>query len=314
MEKKEYFLKKNNYDKVLTRLLGIIKKLNAQEKITKKALAKEYGVTQRTIQKDINERLSGFFPIIYENGYYRYKDGFDLKKLRNAEDIIILEMLKSISKSFGASFGTKATRMLDKIYNEDENFILSKMVIEDLGTHLEMVKSLQQAINDNKIIKFYYKKPRVIEPYKITIFEGFWYLYARDRGDRRFKTFYVKDIKNLSVSNDRFEIDKNKIEILKNAVNIWFEPDSKPFEVTFYADKSIAKYFFRKSFFNSQKILEQYSDGSIKFSIQATSKKAVLHEVKKWLPDLYILSPQSLKKEFVSMLQTFCDKQITFSV
>ncbi len=307
-------MKNKNYDKVLTRLIGIIKKLNAQEKITKKALAKEHGVTQRTIQKDMNERLSNFFPIIFENGYYKYKDNFDLKKLTNAEELVVLEMLKSISKSFGTNFEMKATKMLDKLCNIDENFILSKMVMEDLDTHLEMVKSLQQAITDSKIIKFHYKKPRVVEPYKITIFEGFWYLYARDRGDRRFKTFYVKDIKNLSVSNDGFEMDKDKIEILKNAVNIWFEPDSKPFEVIFYADKSIAKYFFRKSFFNSQKILENYSDGSIKFSIQATSKKAVLYEAKKWLPDIYILSPQSLKEEFVSMLQTFCDKQITFSV
>ncbi len=302
-------MKKNNYDRVLTRLLGIIKKLNAREKITKEALAKEYNVSNRTIQKDINERLSRIFPIIYEKGYYKYKDNFDLKKLRNAEDIVILEMLKSISKSFGASFGMKATRMLDKFHNEDENFILSKMVMEDLDTHLEIVKSLQQAINDNKVIKFHYKKPRVIEPYKITIFEGFWYLYAKDRGDERFKTFYVKDIKNLSISDEGFEIDKDKIEILKNAVNIWFEPDSKPFEVVLYADKSIAKYFFRKSFFNSQKILENYSDGGIKFSIQATSKKAVLYEVKKWLPDLYILSPQSLKEELVSMLQDFCNLQ-----
>ena len=307
-------MKKHNYDKVLTRLLGIIKKLNAQEKITKESLAKEYGVSKTTIQKDINERLSGFFPIMLENGYYRYEDSFDLKKLINAEDIIILEMLKSISKSFGVVFEMKAGKLLDKFYKEDENFILSKMVMEDLDTHLEIVKTLQQAITDRKIVKFHYKKPRIIEPYKITIFEGFWYLYAKDRGDRRFKTFYIKDIKNLSVCNENFEIDKDKIEILKNAVNIWFEPDSKPFEVVFYADKSIAKYFFRKSFFNSQKILEQWSDGSIKFAIQATSKKAVLYEVKKWLPDLYILSPQSLKEEFISMLQTFCDKQITFSV
>jgi len=307
-------LKNKNYDKVLTRLLGVIKKLNAQERITKKALAKEYGVSTRTIQKDINERLSEFFPIIFKNGYYRYEDNFDLKKLINAEDIIILEMLKSISKSFGNDFEIKAGKILDKFYNEDENFILSKIVMEDLDTHLETVKSLQQAISDKKIVKFYYKKPRVVESYKITIFEGFWYLYAKDKDDGRFKTFYIKDIKNLFVIDENFEIDKNKMEILKNAVNIWFEPDSKSFEVILYADKSIAKYFFRKSFFNSQKILESYSDGSIKFSIQSTSKKAVLYEVKKWLPDLYILSPQSLKEEFVSTLRTFCDKQSIFLV
>ncbi len=306
-------MKNKNYDKVLTRLIGIIKKLNAQEKITKKSLAKEYGVTQRTIQKDINERLSNFFPIIFENGYYKYKDNFNLKKLTNAEELVVLEMLKSISKSFGTNFEMKAAKMLDKLYNEDENFILSKMIMEDLGAHLEIIQSLQQAITDKKTVKFYYKKSRIAEPYKITIFEGFWYLYAKDIGDERFKTFYIKDIKNLSVCNENFEMDRNNMEILKNAVNIWFEPDSKPFEVMLYADKSIAKYFFRKSFFNSQKILENYSDGSIKFSIQTTSKKAVLYEIKKWLPDLYILSPQSLKEELISILQIFCDKQITFS-
>ena len=313
-EQKEYFLKNSSYDKAMYRLVGILKKLNTKEKVTKEALAKEYNVSIRTIQKDINERLSRIFPIICERGVYRYKDNFDLKKLINAEELVILEMLKSISKSFGANFEMKATKMLDKFYKEDENFILSKMVMEDLDTHLEIVQSLQQAITDKKTVKFYYKKSRIAEPYKITIFEGFWYLYAKDRGDGRFKTFYIKDIKNLSVCNENFEIDKDKMEILKNAVNIWFEPDSKPFKVTFYADKSIAKYFFRKSFFNSQKILENYSDGSIKFSIQATSKKAVLYEVKKWLPDLYILSPLSLQKEFISMLRVFCDKQTISSV
>ena len=291
------------------RLVGILQKLNSKEKVTKEALAKEYSVSTRTIQKDINERLSRIFPIICERGVYRFEDNFDLKKLINAEELVVLEMLKSISKSFGVIFEMKAGKLLDKFYKEDENFILSKMVMEDLDTHLEIVKTLQQAITDRKIVKFHYKKPRIIEPYKITIFEGFWYLYAKDRGDRRFKTFYIKDIKNLSVCNENFEIDKDKIEILKNAVNIWFEPDNKPFEVILYADKSIAKYFFRKSFFNSQKILKQCSDGSIKFAIQATSKKAVLYEVKKWLPDLYILSPQSLKEEFVSMVQDFYNLQ-----
>ncbi len=307
-------MKNSSYDKAMYRLVGILKKLNNQEKVTKKELAKEYGVSERTIQTDINQRLSRIFPIKLEKGVYRYKDNFDLKKLINAEELVILEMLKSISKSFGTNFEMKATKMLDKFCNIDENFILSKMIMEDLDTHLEIVKILQKAIIDNKIIKFYYKKPRIAEPYKITIFEGFWYLYAKDKGDERFKTFYIKDIKNLFVIDENFEIDKNKMEILKNAVNIWFEANSKPFEVVLYADKSIAKYFFRKSFFNTQEILENYSDGSVKFSIQATSKKAVLYEVKKWLPDLYILSPYSLQKELISMLRVFCDKQSTFSV
>ena len=62
-----------------------------------------------------------------------------------------------------------------------------------------LIKSLQDAIINFNQIEFYYKsKYRVIEPYKITTFDGYWYLYGKDITQNKLKTFYIKDINNLN--------------------------------------------------------------------------------------------------------------------
>jgi predicted DNA-binding transcriptional regulator YafY len=294
--------KKHDYDKILFRLLGIIKKLNSGEEVTKKELSLEYNVSEKTIQKDLNQRLGNIFPIERKNGKYSFKEGYRLDKQMDPESILVIDILKGISKSFGDYFKEKSEKIFNNIAKADENFLLSKMVVEDLSLYTELVQILQEAIEKRVEIELYYKEKRVLQPYKITIFEGFWYLYAKDLKDGRFKTFYIKDMKNLVLTDRVFEVDKEKMSKLENAVNIWFEPDNDLFEVVLHANANIAKYFMRKSFFKTQKILEKRDDGSLVFSIQTTSKTAILFEVKKWIPDLIIISPEHLVKDFVSLL------------
>ena len=51
------------HDTIATRLSLILTKFNNGEKLTVDELVKEFGVTKRTIQRDINERLSNI-PIV----------------------------------------------------------------------------------------------------------------------------------------------------------------------------------------------------------------------------------------------------------
>lgn len=294
--------KKHDYDKILFRLLGIIKKLNSGEEVTKKELSIEYNVSEKTIQKDLNQRLGKIFPIVRRRGRYSFEVGYRLDKQMDTEGILVIEILKGISKSFGTIFEEKSKKIFNKIVNVDENFILSKMVVEDLSLYANHLKILQNAIENSVEIELYYKEKRVLQPYRITVFEGFWYLYAKDLKDGRFKTFYIKDIKNLVLSDRVYEVDEEKMSKLENAINIWFEPDNDLFEVILHANANIAKYFMRKSFFKTQKILEKRDDGSLVFSIQTTSKTAILFEVKKWIPDLIIISPNYLVKDFILLL------------
>ena len=73
-----------SHDKIATRLACILTKLNNGERFTVEELAKEFEVTTRTIQRDLNERLI-YLPIIKEHNHY-FMDAYALGKL-NFEDI-----------------------------------------------------------------------------------------------------------------------------------------------------------------------------------------------------------------------------------
>ena len=61
---------KHDYDKKLFRLINILAKLYRGESFTIDEIAQEYGVSNRTIQRDLNERLI-HFPIYQENNVWK---------------------------------------------------------------------------------------------------------------------------------------------------------------------------------------------------------------------------------------------------
>jgi len=56
---------RHDYDKILTRLTTILSRLNNGEELSVKSLAEEFNTSERTIQRDFNERLRTF-PIYQE--------------------------------------------------------------------------------------------------------------------------------------------------------------------------------------------------------------------------------------------------------
>ena len=73
-----------SHDKIATRLVCILVKLNNGESFTVEELAEEFNISVRTIQRDLNERLI-YLPIIKENNHYSM-ESYALGKL-NFEDI-----------------------------------------------------------------------------------------------------------------------------------------------------------------------------------------------------------------------------------
>lgn len=67
------------YDKLSIRLVQILSKFNNGESLSAQELAQEFNVDTRTIQRDLNERLT-FMPIKKENGRY-VLESFALGKL-----------------------------------------------------------------------------------------------------------------------------------------------------------------------------------------------------------------------------------------
>ncbi len=108
-----------------------------------------------------------------------------------------------------------------------------------------------------------------------------------------------------------FEANNIALSQLDYAMNVWFEPSNPPFTVTLMADATIARYFHRRPISRTQHIVTTHDDGVITLQIQATSEAEVLHEVKKWIPYLQIVSPTELKEKSKQLAQTFIACQST---
>jgi len=302
--------KLHDYDKILTRLTIILQRLYEGEILSTSVLAEEFNVSPKTIQRDFNERLIRF-PIEKSGHQWKMQDGYKLTKERTPEETLVIEMLENIAESIGAGFGAKAKHLFSKLQNTTASPIYSKTIIEDISDKLELIQNIEEAINNNTIVIFNYNnKLRYVRPYKIVSFEGYWYLYGEEVLQDKLKTFYFKDLENLQISEESFTPKTENYKVLERSLNAWFEPNKEPFEVVLNASSDIAKYFERRPLSITQRIIKIYKDGSMDLSLLATSEREVIHEIKRWMPDLIVVEPKALALKAKAISDTFINKQI----
>lgn len=303
-------MKKHDYDKILFRLNSIWQRLREGEILSVSELAQEFNVSTKTIQRDFNERLIQKLPIEKIGHKWKVKDGHSIDKNLSFEEDLVLDVLKELASSMGSSFGSKANNLFSKLQNSHANPIYSKIEIEDISDRTDLIKELQDAIINFNQIEFYHnKKYRSVEPYKITTFDGYWYLYGKDLKDERLKTFYIKDIKNFTSTNIKFKENIDTLKKLDLAINIWFEPNNILFEARLLVDKTISKYFIRRPLSKSQLVTKEYQDGSIEILLMASSQKEIIFELKKWQPNLFVIEPKDIALEMLEISRDYSKKQ-----
>ena len=116
--------------------------------------------------------------------------------------------------------------------------------MEDISNKLTEFSQIEQAINTNHKIEITYalddySYETIINPYKIVNFEGFWYLIAKRKGNLR--RYYLQNIFDVEILEDKFRKSKNIEKLISNAINIWFD-ETDSFEVELLIESSIKKY------------------------------------------------------------------------
>ena len=289
---------KHDYDKILTRLTSILSRLNDGEALSVKQLAEEFNTSERTIQRDFNERLISF-PIYQDNKKWKMQDGFKLQKTQSVEDEIILDIIEKITESIGGAFATKSHRLLSKIKNEDFNPMYAKLNIEDISDRLEDIQILETAIKEKKEIQCTYNDERhepyktTVQPLKIVNYEGFWYLIVLRKDV--LKKFYLRNISLPNLTDKNFETDSELNTLLDESISIWFDRGTEPFEVRIYANEVAAKFFKRRPL-PTQKIESHYNDGGMEFLIRITHEMEIMPIIKYWLPHLKVLEPEWIQE------------------
>ena len=287
---------KHDYDKILTRLTTILKKLNDGETLSVKDLAEEFNVSSRTIQRDFNERLISF-PIIQANKKWQLEDGFKIEKSTDVEDRVVLDIIEKITESIGGKFAIKSNNLLSKLKNKEYNPIYAKLNIEDISDRLQDVQILESAIKNKLILTCEYlnngkRYNTTLKPLKIVNFEGFWYLVALR--DEEVRKYYLKELSRIKLTDDTFDVDTKIDKLLDDSISIWFNQYNDPFEVKLFANEIAAKFFQRRPL-PTQSIESLNEDGTMEFVVKITHEMEILPIIKYWIPHLQVIEPQRIR-------------------
>ncbi len=305
-------MKNKNYDKKIFRLMSILNKLNGGGKVRSSELAKEFNVSIRSVQRDLDLlNLTGFPLDTPEKGLYSFMRGFSLRKLMlTDEEASLLTFFHEIADSLGKNFSESFRGLVSKVLaREDASpFYVKLPEVQANMKSFPFVKELEQAIQETKKISIKYETDKGIEthllcPLKLINFEGFWYLLAMPDGKRAFWKFRSEKIKGLELLDEYFEPPRSVKSVLDRSVNIWFteHPGEK---IVLEIDKASAHYFKKKIYFPDQRILKEKKDGSIIVETHANFNE-VIRTIIHWIPDIRVITPKELDTKIRGLLNAY---------
>lgn len=211
----------------IDRLLEIIIILLNKGTITAKELADRFGVSTRTIYRDVDTLSAAGVPVFTNKGNgggISLLENYALNKTLISEHE--RESLLFALKTLKATQYPEIDRILDKIGAMFKGTSSADWVYIDFSpwgsnpNEYNKLIDIKKAILECKTILFDYinsegkKSRRSIEPMRL-IFKGqAWYLWGYCRTRHDFRTFRISRVNNLDITNDLFE--RKKLEVIRN--------------------------------------------------------------------------------------------------
>lgn len=305
----------------LTRQNDLYLLLYHRQDYSQKELALQYNVSTKTISRDF-EYLSSLFDDVERHGYkwrlnrpYNYnsasffhkelkarlsdfpKEMLDLTRETSLDQKFINTTLLEISKALGHTFYEESSKLLQ---TKGENCIYNKVSFEDISDIIDLLHTIKASIVNQKEIRFKYRHFYCdVQPYKLLSFDGFWYILGIDIHTNIMKKYALKKVQDLIVQSQEFKQKTDISKQLENAINIWFDPQTKGYEVQLLLSKSIAPYILSRPLNKTQRILQNYPNKEVEISLIITHEMELLPTIGYWLPEIKIISPDTLKKSML---------------
>lgn len=283
-----------NHDTLVYRLAQILVKLNQGEKLDPDALAGEFGVNLRTIQRDLNERFA-YLPLQKTDGRYHLESTF-LGKL-STKDIERFAGLAGVS----GLFPSLSDDFLRDIFDArvQSALLVKGHNYENLAGKEQLFRELERAIVARHPVTFDYLKADgvkhypILSPYKLLNLKGVWYLAAVD--GEKLKTYSFAKIEHLKILDSNFSWSQEVDSKLASEEGIWFAENQQ--EVVLKVNADIANYFKRRKLIANQVIEKELVDGGLLISAKVGHPNQVLPIVRYWLPHIRVISPESWQHE-----------------
>ena len=288
------------HDTLVYRLSQLLMKLNRGEQLHVHALAAEFGVNHRTIQRDLNERL-GELPLTRQGSCYAmdpaHLDKYQLRDLqRFARTAGVERLFPNLLGQFRGAASNVGTSTAISVRGHEYESLAG---LEDAFVQLE------RAILERCKVSFTYMKPGgdiknfdAVDPYRLVNQNGIWYLLAR-RGSE-IKTFAFTRMREISGSAEKFTHDPAVDQEIDANDSIWFGGQKTRLVVQVAAEA--ANFFERRNLLPGQTISRKNPDGSLLLVAWANHMEQVLPVVRFWVPHLRILEPVGWQNALESTL------------
>lgn len=291
------------------RLATTIHYLNRGYTVNIKALAEEFSISERQIQKDM-ELFSSMYEIeSLGSQEYRMQKGY---KLIGTEDEDV-EIAMALMKSLQHSAMPQMSEDIDKALPESKNYgniFLFNIDYEKISDMKEFHKLLQ-AIRFQQSCSFKYTKKDSMHkevhahPYRIANFSNFWYLLAYDVEEEKLKSYHINSIAKVILASENYisnvAIEKEIEESFSQFDSPWYNGDAKSVTLKIIGD---AKHYLDRRHPKNVNIITR-SDSYSKIEFNYYDDTEALSFVKRWLPDIKIVDDPELDQKLQEILKSY---------
>lgn len=276
------------------RLMHIIKRLYAGERLKISTLARDYGVSTKTIQRDLKERLKS--SSLIKEGHQFY-----LKNQGKQEDFV-LDFFFNLSKNMGEEFLQTTRQIISKYQAIKDDISFLQLQAQPLTNKLDLILSLQSAIKKTLEIQLTYKDITLsnLQPYKIASINGVWYLFAKE--GERMLFLPLQDIEKIKLSRKRFVLSKDSLRRFES--EFFKEPKTL---ISLFVYPELAPLLKQKKFASHQKIIED-RDGNLIVEFLSNNLEGIEQEILKHLPHIAVLEPQELKERIEEKILSYAKR------
>lgn len=303
----------------LENMLKMLFELKKGNIVKKKDLANKLSITEKQVLRYKNAigELFTIESIPGPNGGYKMIGlYFPFKELLTKEEIMLLKMHIS-SCQYNDMESEKLKRALEKInYTilKDTDNISAQMIPYskvDMSNKdiLTIKRNFYEAILNHQQVIIEYtgnngtNTKRTIEPYKLIIFKGQWYIVSKCLLKNNIRFFKLIRIKNYIVTSKRFKIDidvdKLISEYRKNSIGIF---GGKEYDIELEITPPIANTIKERIWVDNQ-IIEELNNGKILFKARMNIDPEIISWIFSMKSSVKIIKPEILKKEVKCELQ-----------
>ncbi|MFZ6666191.1 helix-turn-helix transcriptional regulator [Peijinzhouia sedimentorum] len=221
----------DNNTKRLSRLVAILTTLQTRRLITSTSLAEKFGVSTRTIYRDLKALEQAGVPILTEDGKgYSLMEGYKIPPVMFTENqanaLILAEQL--VLKNRDSSLIKDYAEAIDKIKavlrqaEKDKANLLSVRTkfakLEEFEIKSNILSSLQYALTNFYLVKFDYinaenkESKRTVEPFALINTTESWLLVAFCHLRKEFRYFRLDRIQKLRIQQDNFTPHKMTLQ------------------------------------------------------------------------------------------------------